>query len=255
VVYQEPELTMEGKIAVLEIAANSLASALAAQEGGANRIELVAALELGGVTPSYAQIALTRERLRIPVYVMIRPRAGDFVYSPAEFDTMQRDIEACVGLGCDGVVLGVLDADGNVDVPHCRALIAAAGKCGVTFHRAIDVSRDPQQALEDIIALGCVRVLTSGAQPDVHAGATLVRTLVVQAADRISVMPAADINATNIAALRALTGAHEFHTSAKRELPSRMRVSDSWSGMTAGELRSDVEQVRALVRALNEPTG
>ncbi len=111
---------------VLEIAANSVASALAAQEGGADRIELVSALELGGLTPSYATIAFARDRLRIPIYVLIRTRAGDFLYNDLECETMLRDIEACRTLGCDGVVIGVLDADGNVDIARCRALIAAA---------------------------------------------------------------------------------------------------------------------------------
>ena len=140
---------------ILEIAANSVTSALAAQQGGAGRIELCAALELGGLTPSHAQIALARERLHIPLYVLIRPRAGDFLYSDLECETMQRDIETCVALGCDGVVLGVLDADGRVDTARCRPLIATAGELGITFHRAFDLSRDPAQALEDIVALGC----------------------------------------------------------------------------------------------------
>ncbi len=240
---------------VLEIAANSLASALAAQEGGANRIELCAALELGGLTPSYAQVALTRERVRIPIYVLIRPRTGDFVYSDAECETMQRDIETCVSLGCDGVVIGALDESGAVDAARCRALVAAAGRLGVTFHRAFDMSHGPETALEQIIALRCERVLTSGAQADALAGAALIGALVAQASGRISVMPGAGVNAQNIAKLRTLTGAREFHASAKRELPSRMQGGKSLPGMVAGEVLSDVEQVRALVAALNRVTG
>jgi len=236
---------------ILEIAANSVASALAAQEGGAGRVELCTALELGGLTPSHAQIALAREHLRIPLYVLIRPRAGDFLYSDLECEMMQRDIETCVALGCDGVVLGVLDADGRVDTARCRTLIAAAGKLGVTFHRAFDLSRDPAQALEDILALGCERILTSGAQASAPEGEALIRELVVQAAGRLAVMPGAGVTAQNVAALAAATGAHEFHASAKRQLPSGMQ---HWrtplSDMEAGELRSDVAQVRALVAAL-----
>ncbi len=239
---------------MLEIAANSVASALAAQQGGAGRVELCTALELGGLTPSQAQIAMARERLRIPLYVLIRPRAGDFLYSDLECETMQRDIETCASLGCDGVVLGVLDADGNVDAARCRALIAAAGKLGVTFHRAFDLSRDPPQALEDIVALGCERILTSGTQTSAVEGAALIRELVVQAAGRLAVMPGAGITAQNIAALAAATGAHEFHASAKRQLPSGMQHRRPLlSDMEGGELRSDVEQVRALVAALQVP--
>ena len=236
---------------ILEIATNSVASALAAQEGGAGRVELCTALELGGLTPSHAQIALARERLRIPLYVLVRPRAGDFLYSDLECETMQRDIETCAALGCDGVVLGVLDAEGNVDTARCRTLIAAAGKLGVTFHRAFDLSRDPMQALEDIVALGCERILTSGAQASAPDGAALIRELVAQAAGRLAVMPGAGVTAQNIAALATTTGAHEFHASAKRQLPSGMQHRRPLLGdMGSGELRSDVEQIRAMVDAL-----
>jgi copper homeostasis protein len=236
---------------ILEIAANSVASALAAQDGGAGRVEFCTALELGGLTPSHAQIALARERLHIPLYALIRPRAGDFLYSDLECETMQRDIETCAALGCDGVVLGVLDADGRVDTARCRPLIAAAGNLGVTFHRAFDLTRDPPQALEDIVALGCERVLTSGAHASAVEGAALIRDLVAQANGRLTVMPGAGITAHNITALAAATGAHEFHASAKRQLPSGMRHRRPLlSDMEGGELRSDVEQVRALVAAL-----
>jgi copper homeostasis protein len=241
-------------IAALEIAANSLASALAAQDGGADRIELCSALEIGGLTPSYAQIAVARDRIRIPIYVLIRPRAGDFIYNDLEFETIQRDIEACVSLGCDGVVIGALDFDDNVDVGHCRQLIAAAGNVGVTFHRAFDLCRDPHQALDDIVALGCERVLTSGGKPTAREGAPLIRTLVAQAGGRISVMPGAGIDATTIAAVRELTGAHEFHASAKRQMASRLRQAGKPElSMIAGELRTDIEQVRAMAAMLRPP--
>lgn len=239
---------------LLEVAANSVASAIAAQAGGAGRIELCAALELGGLTPSHAQIALARERLRIPLYVLVRPRAGDFLYSDDECETMLRDIETCAALGCDGVVLGVLDADGDVDLARNRSLVSAArAKClGVTFHRAIDVSRDPLRALEDIIPLGFERVLSSGAQASASQGAGLLREMVSRAAGRIAVMPGAGIDAGNIAALRTSTGAHEFHASAKRGMPSGMLHAPAASlGMEAGETRTDVDSVRALVAAMD----
>jgi copper homeostasis protein len=237
---------------ILEIAANSVASALAAQEGGADRIELFTALELGGLTPSHAQIALARERLHIPLYVLIRPRACDFLYSDLECETMQRDIETCAALGCDGVVLGVLDADGRVDTTRCRALIAAAGNLGVTFHRAFDLTRDPSAALNDLIELGCERVLTSGARASALEGAELIRQLIELAAGRIVVMPGAGVDAGNIGRLREVTGASEFHASAKRQLPSGMRWQPEWlKDMQGGEWRSDVEHVRGMVAALS----
>lgn len=236
---------------ILEIAANSVASALAAQEGGADRIELVSALEVGGLTPSHATIALTRERLRIPIYVLIRPRAGDFLYNDLECETMLRDIEMCKTLGCDGVVIGVLDADGNVDVARCRALITAAGSLGVTFHRAFDMTRDPRQALEDVIALGCERVLTSGARPRAIEGVDLIAELVAQARDRAVVMPGAGIDERNVSAVRQATGAREFHASAKRAHPSGMRhVAFAGSGMDAGEVCADVNAIRSIAAAL-----
>lgn len=238
--------------ALLEVAANSVASALAAQAGGAGRVELCAGLELGGLTPSQATIAMARERLRIPLYVLIRPRAGDFLYDDGEAEAMRRDIETCVALGCDGVVLGALDADGGVDMQRCYELIAAAGHLGVTFHRAFDLVRDPHRALDDVIALGCERVLTSGGRASAVEGAALIRELVGQARGRIGLMPGAGVSAANIAALAAATGAREFHASAKRQLDSGMRHRPPrLADMQGGELRSDVAQVRALVQALS----
>jgi len=237
---------------LLEVAANSVASALAAQEGGAGRIELCAALELGGLTPSHGQIVLARDHLRIPLYVLIRPRAGDFLYDDDECATMLRDIEACVALGCDGVVLGVLDADGDVDRRRCAELIGAASGLGVTFHRAIDVSRDPLQSLEDAIALGCERVLSSGAQPSAPQGSSLLHDMVQRSAGRIIVMPGAGVAADNVAALRAATGAREFHASAKHTLPSTARHVPSQSlGMTGGETRTDAQAVRRIIAAMH----
>lgn len=235
----------------LEIAANSVASALAAQEGGATRVELCSALELGGLTPSHATIALARRRLRVPLYVLIRPRAGDFLYNDAEFETMRRDIELCASLGCDGVVTGALDVEGNVDVSRCRSLVGAAGKVGVTFHRAFDCTRDPCAALEEIVALGCERVLTSGQCETALEGASLIRRLLDQARGRIAVMAGAGITSGNIAEVAAATGAHEFHASAKRRLPSGMHHPAALREMGEGELRSDVDEIRAMLRALH----
>ena len=235
---------------VLEVAANSLDSALAAQAGGAGRIELCTALELGGLTPSHGEIALVREQVRLPLYVLIRPRAGDFLYSDGERATMRRDIEACAALGCDGVVLGALDADGDVDMEACSELVMAAGRMGVTFHRAFDLVREPMRALEDIVALGAERVLTSGGKPSALDGVPQIKACIERAGSRLTVMPGAGITPDNIARLAALTGARELHASAKRVLPSgmRYRVADGL-GMGAGEWRSDEEQVRALVQA------
>ncbi len=242
---------LTGTMPRLEIAANSLASALAAEQGGASRIELCTALELGGLTPSAAQIALVRERLSIPVHVLVRPRAGDFVYSEEEHRTMLADIAHCAAAGCDGVVTGALTQEGDVDLERCGELMRAAGALDATFHRAIDVCRDGAGALEAIIALGFRRVLTSGGAASAVDGADALRRLVAQAGDRIAVMPGAGITAGNIAALASATGASEFHASARRALPSRMRGGNADApDMRDGEVRTDIDEVRALVAQL-----
>lgn len=244
------------KAYVVEIAANSLASALAAQEGGASRIELCTALELGGLTPSLAQIALVRERLSIPVHVLVRPRAGDFAYADDEHATMLADIAHCAAAGCDGVVTGALTADGDVDAARCREMVAAAGRLDLTFHRAIDVCRDPAAALEAVIGLGFRRVLSSGGAAGAMEGSANLRRLIEQAAGRIEIMPGAGIDAGNIAALMAATGARQFHASAKRALPSRMRFAPADAlGMAGGETRSDAAEVGRLVEALYAAAG
>lgn len=235
--------------ALLEIAANSVASARAAEAGGAARVELCSALELGGLTPSHATIAIAREGLGIPVHVLIRPRAGDFVFDDLECAVMRRDIEACESLGCAGVVIGALTADGEVDMPHCRALMDAARGLSVTFHRAFDFARDPERALEAVIALGCHRLLTSGQAADALTGAPLIRTLIEQARGRITIMPGGGIDARNIAAIAQATGAREFHASAKVRVADRMRHTGI-GGMGGGDWQTDAAEVRARVAAL-----
>ncbi|HET9622379.1 MAG TPA: copper homeostasis protein CutC [Kofleriaceae bacterium] len=235
---------------MLEVAANSVASAIAAQAGGAGRVELCASLAEGGVTPSHATIVAARAALAIPLFVLIRPRAGDFVYTADEHAAMRADIAHCRALGCDGVVIGALTPDAEIDRAACADLIAAAHGLDVTFHRAFDLAADPTRALEAVIDLGCARVLSSGAAPSAVAGAPQLARLVAQAGARITVMPGAGLAPDNIAAVRARTGAREFHASATRRLPSAMRHPVPDLGMSEGETRTDVEIVRALVAAL-----
>jgi len=237
---------------MLEIAAGSLASALAAQAGGADRVELCEGLEYGGTTPSHGTLALVRERVRLPLFVLVRPRPGDFLYGDAETEIMLRDIEQCVRLGCDGVVIGALDAEGDVDMPRCRALVAAAGPLAVTFHRAFDAACEPLRALENIIELGCQRVLSSGAQAGAPQGAALLAACVQQAAGRLAVMPGAGIDAGNIAALARATGAREFHASAKAMRASSMRFRNpALTGLAPDWQQTDPARVRALRDALD----
>ncbi|MDR6673845.1 copper homeostasis protein [Xanthomonas translucens] len=235
------------------MAADSIGSALAAQAGGAMRVELCGGLDGGGLTPSFGTLAVLRDQLRIPLYVLIRPRVGDFVFDEAEVEAMRRDVEQCVRLGCDGVVLGALDPAGEVDMATMRVLVAAAGSLGVTFHRAIDVSADPRRALEDAIALGCERVLTSGARETAEEGAALIAELVQQAGARLSVMPGSGVSDTNLARLRALTGAREFHGSARGPLASRALAPHPHVRSLGGDrMQTDVERVRRMAALLAE---
>lgn len=236
---------------VLEIAANSHLSALAAQAGGADRIELCENLGEGGTTPSYGTLAMTRDKLSIPIFVLIRPRAGDFLYDARETEVMLHDIAACRQLGCDGVVIGALDSAGTIDLPLCRELVAAASGMQVTFHRAFDAVRDPVQALESIIALGCHRVLTSGAQADAVQGAAAIAGFVRQAADRLSILAGAGLTPGNVSGLIEATGVTEVHASAKARRPSAMAYRNpALTGLEYDRQETDPAIVAAFRQAL-----
>lgn len=211
----------------MEVCANSLRSALAAQEGGAIRVELCENLAEGGTTPSYAQIAMAKKLLNIQVYPIIRPRGGDFLYTALEFELMKVDIKVCRELGCEGVVIGILKPDGSVDQERCAELIAIAGKMSVGFHRAFDLCNNLPEALEDIIKLGCVRLLSSGGESSAFEGAKTLQKLIAQARDRISIMPGSGINLTNIKSLIRQTGAKEFHASAGKSISSEMQFRNT----------------------------
>ncbi|WP_143305254.1 copper homeostasis protein CutC [Chitinophaga vietnamensis] len=207
----------------LEICAASVASCIAAEEGGANRIELCDNLLEGGTTPSYATIAIAREKVKIDLYPIIRPRGGDFLYSDLEFEVMKKDVELCKQLGCNGVVIGILTADGRVDKARCKALVDTAWPMGVTFHRAFDMTDNPFEALEDIISIGCERILSSGCRNTALEGASLLKELVIRANDRIAIMAGSGVRSTNIAELVKTTGVTEYHTTAKAYVDSQMQ--------------------------------
>jgi len=205
-----------------EICANSVASCIAAQDGGADRVELCAGIPEGGTTPSVGMIRCARESISIGLNVIIRPRGGDFLYSESEIREMAYDIKAAKGLGVDGLVFGCLCPDGSVDMENMRLLMEAAGDTPVTFHRAFDHTSDPLKALEDIIELGCARILTSGCRPTAAEGAPLLAQLVEKAGDRIIIMPGCGVNEGNIAETARLSGAREFHFSAREPVESGM---------------------------------
>lgn len=206
-----------------EICTNSVESCMAAQDGGADRVELCAGIPEGGTTPSYGEIGMAREVLTTTrLHVIIRPRGGDFLYSPVEVRTMLKDIEIARRLGADGVVFGCLTADGEVDIPVMQELMKASEGLSVTFHRAFDVCRDARKALEEIIGLGCNRILTSGQQPTAEVGIPLLKELQEQATGRIILLAGCGVNEKNISRIAQETGIKEFHFSARERIKSNM---------------------------------
>jgi copper homeostasis protein len=221
---------------IIEVCVDSVESAVASQEGGAERVELCDNLFEGGTTPSAGSIALARERLKIKLHVIIRPRGGDFLYSELEYAIMKRDIEAAKALGADGVVIGLLTADGDIDVPRTRELIQLARPMTVTFHRAFDVAREPFRALDTLIELGVDRLLTSGQEETVLEGAEMIAQLVQRAGDRLIIMPGGGFTERNIGRIVAQTGVHEVHVTGFVRVESEMKYRNERVFM-GGKLR------------------
>ncbi|MNK03464.1 Copper homeostasis protein CutC [compost metagenome] len=241
----------------LEICANSIESAIAAEKGGADRIELCANLGEGGTTPSYGQIKWCVENLQLEVWPLIRPRGGDFLYTTAEFENILEDISVCKQIGCDGVVTGLLNSNGSIDEERCKQIISAAFPMPVAFHRAFDMSNDLNKTLETIIDLGFVRILTSGGKENAEVGANEIAKLILQASERIEIMPGAGINADNLTKIARITGAKSFHTTAKSIVSSKMQFKNATSKMgnsNADEFnfeQTDVDKVKVLKEILN----
>lgn len=238
-----------------EICANSVASCIAAQEGGADRVELCAGIPEGGTTPSYGMIRSAREAITIRLHVIIRPRGGDFLYSEEEINEMLYDIRIARELGADGLVFGCLRPDGSVDKEKMKILMEAAGDTPVTFHRAFDHTSDPFKALEDIIDLGCARILTSGCRPTALEGAGLLSQLVEKAGDRIIIMPGCGIKEGNIAETARLSGAREFHFSAREPVESGMTFRNPEVAMGSeedpyGTVQTTARRVAATIAPL-----
>jgi copper homeostasis protein len=220
---------------LIEVCVDSVESALAAQEGGADRVELCANLLEGGTTPSAGMIELARARLSIGLHVIIRPRGGDFCYTDTEYEVMRRDVALAKRLGANGVVIGILLPDGSVDIPRTRALVELARPLNVTFHRAFDMARDPYLALEQLVELGIERVLTSGQEPSVLEGLDLIADLVRAAAGRIIVMPGGGTE-RNLKKVVAQSGVREVHVVGVAPVESAMHYRNERVFM-GGELR------------------
>ena len=207
---------------IIEIATSDFATTKSAVEGGADRIELCANLAEGGTTPSYGTIIKCREKFDVLLYPIIRPRGGDFLYGKDEFGIMANDIKFCKQIGCDGVVLGLLNIDGTIDMIRTGDLIETAYPMGVTFHRAFDRCRDPFIALEELIEIGCERILTSGQQPAAPEGVELIAQLNKAADERIIIMPGSGVRKENIKMIAEKTGCTEFHSSLRGKEKSKM---------------------------------
>ena len=243
----------------VEIVTYNIDSAVKAQTGGADRIELCDNPGDGGTTPSYGTIQQVRQLLSIDVFVMIRPRGGDFNYSIEEFHAMRNDIEACKRLSVDGIVLGIVNPDGTIDKKRCKKLIELARPLKVTCHRAFDMTRDPFEALEDCIEVGFDRILTSGQQAQALAGATLIGELIKKADGRIALMPGSGVNENTVTEIVKQTGTKEIHFSATAFRESAMVFRNpSIAGMGSDEgsefkLRTvdpdRVKKIRALAEA------
>jgi copper homeostasis protein len=242
---------------LLEVCVDSLENALIAQSVGAQRIEFCANLPEGGTTPSPAQIRMTRKLLQIKLYVLIRPRGGDFLYNEREFEIIRSDIHFCGQAGCDGVVIGILRSDGTVDTERCRELVLIAKQygMGVTFHRAFDRSIDLFQALENIIELGCERILTSGGYDTAIAGTDIIRQLIAKAGERIIIMPGSGITPENAGELVWKTGLKELHGTFRSRFPSRMQYKNTNLSHVEEEYElflTDAVKIKSLLKIVND---
>lgn len=247
----------------IEICVEGLESAVAAQAGGAQRVELCDNLIQGGTTPSIGMIEAVREALEIELMVIIRPRAGDFLYTEQEYAVMQRDIQRLQGLGVDGVVLGLLNRDGSIDQGRSARLMELARPMSVTYHRAFDMSRDPFEALNVLLKLGVERILTSGQAPNALAGIDLIRKLQARAADRAEIMPGGGVNIDNALRFVQEANVRELHVGSgvKSSVQSEMIFRNSKVMMGGDGERSefewsrvDVKKVKGLVEVVRRKT-
>jgi len=241
----------------LEICVDSVESAIIAESAGAGRLELCSALSEGGVTPSAGLIESVRRNTNIRMHILIRPRSGDFLYSDSEFSVMRRDIDTAGECGADGIVTGMLIREGTVDIERTSLLVEYAQPMSVTFHRAFDMTRDPVKALEDVIAAGASRILTSGQARTAIEGAGIIKSLVTTAGDRIQIMPGGGINEYNIALLATSTEAREYHLSGRQNTESRMTFRRKGIYMGDPRLQSeytlrnaDAERIRSVIMIL-----
>jgi copper homeostasis protein len=240
---------------IIEIATSDFETTRSAVEGGADRIELCANLSEGGTTPSYGTIYQCREAFDVLIYPIIRPRGGDFLFSDDEYGIMLHEVKLCKQLGCDGIVTGILNEDGTIDIKRTAALVEIAYPMGVTFHRAFDRCREPFEALEQIINIGCERILTSGQQPTVNEGMELIAELNKKADHRIIIMPGSGVRKENLRLLVEKTGCTEFHSSLRGKTKSNMKfLHPVFENSAESYMNNSIDpvEVSALKKILDE---
>lgn len=238
---------------IIEIATSDFATTKSAVEGGADRIELCAALSEGGTTPSYGHIKRCRESFSVSIYPIIRPRSGDFLYTKDEYEIMLQDVKLSKQLGCDGIVIGLLNMDGTIDIARTSKLIELAYPMEVTFHRAFDRCKDPFEAMDELIGIGCQRILTSGQKPTVSEGIDLIAELNKKADDRIIIMPGSGLRKENIKLIAEKTGCTEFHSSLRSKTKSSMQfIHPAFAQSEESYMNNaiDPEEVKQLRNAL-----
>jgi copper homeostasis protein len=237
---------------VLEVCAFNIQSCLIAERAGAARVELCDNPVEGGTTPSWGTIKQAREKISLPLYPIIRPRSGNYWYNDDEYKIMQQDIEACKQLGCNGISVGVGTINAEIDTDRMKRIVEWAYPMGVTCNRVFDGTPDPFTALEDLIACGCERILTSGQKGAAPDASGILKQLVQQAAERIIIMPGAGVKSSNIAALKAACGATEFHASARTVLPNPLTFINTSVSDYGNVYVADEEEVRRMVSILTQ---
>jgi copper homeostasis protein len=237
----------------IEICVGDIASALAAEAGGADRVELCDNLAVGGTTPSAGTIAEACRRMSIPVQVLIRPREGDFIYTEPEIAVIRRDIEMARALGASGVVVGVLTAEAAIDRHQTAALVALARPLGVTFHKAFDQTRDLQEALDTLIAMGVERVLTSGGRPTAFEGVEILADLVRRAGDKITIMAGGRLSTANLDTVIRQTQVRELHlgSAASQTIESVMTIMPC-DASTISRTQTDPQRVATIVALVRD---
>lgn len=250
---QEKVISIDMRIDIkyeLEVIAFDIESCVTAQDNGADRIELCANPQEGGTTPSFGMMKAARNATSLQVFPIIRPRGGDFLYTDQEFQCIKDDIKCAQDIGCEGVAIGILSKDGEVDLEKCHELVELAGKMEVTFHRAFDRVCNPSKSLEEIIAIGCKRILSSGLYPNAIEGTSQLKALITQSNGRIKIMPGSGIRSNNVVQLAMDTGAIAFHSSARKPKNSQMNYLNTNMHESLQQISLDGDEVGKIKQNL-----